>query len=361
MDNHSPPRRIAIFRAIFLGDLLCSLPAFRALRLAYPEAEITLIGLPWAREFVERVPYLDHFEEFCGHPGIMEVPYDAAHAAAGLARARAADYDVAIQMHGNGHISNGFVASLGARLSLGFCTGLDKRLDITLRFDHGTHEVWRCLHLVELLGIPVEAGPIEFPIAGSEDMEAAALLADMDWNTAGPLVGLHPGAKVAGRRWPPARFAEVGDTLVEQFGARIVLTGIAAERELSSAVREAMHSPVLDLAGKTSLGVFAALLGRLDLLVTNDTGASHLAAVTRTPSVVLFGLSGPEEWAPLDSVLHRVVNARSFAPRGVDLEEVLGHLPVEPVLAECANVLRQTRTARAGTSRPARGSKKESR
>ena len=329
-------RRIAIFRALFLGDLLCTSPAFRALRRGFPQAEITLIGLPWAREFVERAPYIDRLLVFPGYAGINEVPYQADETARFIRAAHATSYDIAIQMHGDGHVSNGFVAELGARISLGYRRGADDRLSSSLPYVREEHEVRRWLRLVSLLGIPADDTRIEFPITPDEERRARALLTEQPAGDGvdGPLVGLHPGAKDPARRWPPERFAALADLLVERCNARIVLTGSASERPITLAVRQAMRHQAHDLTGATGLGEFAAVIAQLDLLVTNDTGASHLAAATETPSVVLFGPSRPAEWAPLDENLHRAIDATELVP-GSTPSTALAQLPVALVFDAC--------------------------
>src|ERR687885_387573 len=93
LNPRSPIRKIAIFRALYLGDLLCAVPALRSLRHRFPDVEITLIGLPWARDLVRRLPYIDRLAIFPGYPGIMEVPYDAGRTDAFLAEARSTGYD----------------------------------------------------------------------------------------------------------------------------------------------------------------------------------------------------------------------------------------------------------------------------
>jgi ADP-heptose:LPS heptosyltransferase len=117
---------------------------------------------------------------------------------------------------------------------------------------------------------------------------------------------LHPGARLASRRWPVERFANVADGLAEQ-GLRVVITGTSAEYSIAEQVVASMRAPAINLTGATDLGMFAALLSEARLLVCNDTGASHVAAATRTPSIVVCAGSDPERWAPLDAERHHVL------------------------------------------------------
>lgn len=328
--------RIVVYRALYLGDLICVTPALRALREGFPRAAITLIGLPWARELVDRLPYVDEFLPFPGYPGIAEVPYRAVETERFLERACASHYDLALQMHGDGHVSNGFVAALGARYTLGYSSAGDTRLSYSLAYQPDEHQIRRWLRLVGTLGVDVSDTRVEFPVYPAERQVALDLLRSA--GESGPLVGIHPGAKDPTRRWPVERFAALADHLSAEYGARIVLTGAAHERDLTAAVRRVMRQPALDLAGTTQLGEFAALIASLDLLVTNDTGASHLAAASQTPSVVLFGPTRPVEWAPLDSSRHRVIDALGLTP-GVEPISSLAQLELAPVYAACAALL----------------------
>jgi len=304
-------RRIAVLRALYLGDLLCATPALRALHRRFPRARITLIGLPWAREFVNRLPYIDRLLPFPGYPGIPEVEYISERTRAFLADARHDDYDLAIQMHGDGSSSNGFVAELGARASLGYRTHADDRLTSGLPYRIDENEVLRWLRLVEALpGADATAAPasaaLDFPITPEEHARAEELLPTP---ALAPRIGLHAGSKLRDRRWPAQRFAALADALIERYRANIVLTGVTAEHALAAEIRRHMRYPALDLTGRTDLGTFAAIIRRLDLLITNDTSASHVAAAMGTRSVVLFGPSRPQQWAPLDHERHVAIDA----------------------------------------------------
>lgn len=301
--------RIVVFRALYLGDLLVAVPALRALRRAHQQAEITLIGLPWAVEFASRFDsYIDRFLLFPGYPGLAEAPVDPDRTETFLVEQRAYGYDLAIQLHGSGETSNPFVLALGARRTAGYYHGAAPvGLDLALPYPTEEPEVWRNLRLAELCGATHLDPTLEFPLLAADRAEADGLIRDLVLRGA-PLIGLHPGAKMPSRRWPAERFAAVADELYSRFGARIVLTGGPGEEDLAQAVASRMMfcSPAL-AAGRTSLGGLAGLIERLDLFISNDTGPAHIAQAVGTNSVNLFGPSELTRWAPLDQACHRVL------------------------------------------------------
>ena len=332
------PGRIAVFQALNLGDLLCTTPALRALRARFPAAELTFIGRPWAEDFLARLPSVDRFIPFPGFPGIAESPAGSAETLPLWP-----SFDLAIQMHGSGEVSNGFVAALGATASTGFGPVGDQRLTTVLGWVEDEPEPLRWLRLAEAVGAAPAGLQTEFPLTPAEQSRASALIGPRDGR---PLIGLHAGASDPSRRWPAESFARLGDRLAERFQARVVLTGSDQERALTTTVQHLMDAPAIDLAGMTNLGEFAAVISAVDLLVTNDTGASHVAAATGTPSVVLFGPTRPDRWAPLDRGRHRVIDATSLAGAPADRAAALQTLPVDYVFAACLAVLQTPETFR---------------
>ncbi len=296
--------RIAVVRALQLGDLLCAVPALRALRATHSATSITLVGLPWARSLARRFTrYLDSFVEFPGFPGLPETACNAAAVPAFFETMRDAEFDLVVQMHGDGRLMNPIAALLGGRATGGFyrpgryCP--DAEGYIEWRDDE--HEIHRWLRLVEHLGAPPKGGHLEFPLEPADWRELEALhLSGLRYAV------VHPGSQLPSRRWPAERFAEVADELAAD-GLHIVLTGTQAEEPLVQRVKRAMREPAIDLSGRTTLGGFAAVVAKARLVVCNDTGISHVAAALRTPSVVVASGSDPRRWAPLNRELHRVL------------------------------------------------------
>lgn len=304
----SNPRRIAIFRALQLGDLIQAIPAIRAIRAGFPDAEITLIGLPWAKSFIERFHhYIDRFVEFVGFPGITEVEVIPERIAGFIEEQRAYDYDIAIQMHGSGRASNRFILALGAKMTVGYYTGLyPEQLTLEAPYPNNQPEVYRNLGLAKLLNCQNYDLRLEFPICDQDRSEAVTLLSRLPRQNR-PWIGLHAGARPSSRRWPVQYFASLADELTQKFNAQIILTGSADEKVIVRSVEAHMKTRPLNLAGETSLGSLAALINELDLFVSNDTGPAHIANALDTPSITIFGPADYRRWAPLDQVRHPIV------------------------------------------------------
>src|SRR3954454_2370817 len=116
-----PPRKIAIFRALKLGDMLCAVPALRAIRRGFPSAEIVLVGLPWAREFADRYrSMIDGFREFPGFPGLSEREPALDRLPGFFESMRGGRLDLCVLLHVSGTISISVTSEFGARIHAGF-------------------------------------------------------------------------------------------------------------------------------------------------------------------------------------------------------------------------------------------------
>ena len=164
------------------------------------------------------------------------------------------------------------------------------------------HQVENYRELASLDGEPLES---DVPAVVLEDgwiQEAEALWPE----DSRPRVALQPGAAYGpAKRWFPERFAHIAHLLSER-GFTVALVGGPGDLEVVSAVKERCPAPLLDLCGRTGVGVLAAILSRAQLLLTNDTGPMHLAAACGTPTAALFGSTNPL-WTRPYGERHRVL------------------------------------------------------
>ena len=318
--------RIAVVRALpGVGDLLCAVPALRAVRAAHPAARVTLVGLASATWFVDRYAGLvDDLLVVMGVPGLPEVEPGAAAALDFYRSAQARRFDLALQLHGSGVTTNPLTAMLGARhLVTAHLAGQWRPPGTTVGYPSGGPEVHRLLAVTSAGGCPTVDDAVDLPVSPAEQATARALVGG-----SGPGPGayacLHPGASRADNRWPAERFATVADRLAEA-GLRVVLTGTPGERAVVDAVARATASPVVDACGRTDVGTLGALFAGANLVVSNDTGAAHVAAAVRSPSVVVFpAAADPDRWAPLDTRRHvAVVPAPGAADPWPAVDDVL--------------------------------------
>jgi ADP-heptose:LPS heptosyltransferase len=297
--------KIAVLRANALGDYLFCQPALVALRAAYPDAELVLLGAPWHARFLPGRPGpVDRVVVVPPAPGIRAETagerWPASAVTAFRDDMRAERFDLALQLHGGGANSNPLVNSLGAGLTAGLRAVDAPPLDRWIRYAYYQPEVFRYLEAVGLVGADPVTWQPSLAVTAADRGEVASVVGVPDR----PRVALHPGATDTRRRWPPERFAAVGDAAAAA-GAEIVVTGTPPEREVVDHVVSAMRSPARALVGALSLGGLAALYEGCAVVVSNDTGPLHVASAVGAATVGLFWVGNLINGGPAVRDRHR--------------------------------------------------------
>ncbi|MDB5192627.1 MAG: glycosyl transferase family 9 [Segetibacter sp.] len=321
-------KKIVVFRALQLGDLLCSIPAIRALRAAYATAHITLVGLPWAKMLVERFPgYFNAFIAFPGYPGLPEQPVNIDAFPAFIKTMQEQQFDLALQMQGNGTLANSIVELFGARQFAGFYKPGNYKPNnrLFIEYPEVISEVERHLELMQHLGIAAKGKHLEFPLTEKDlaDFESASLPVKEK-----QYICVHPGSRGVSRQWPPHYFAQVADHCFER-GLQVVITGTKDEMDIVDKVAGNMKYEPIIAAGKTSLGAVGVLIKNAFLLLSNCTGVSHIASALEIKSVVISLDGEPDRWAPLNKQLHSVIDWTT-------------NTEIENVIAEVDRLLNET-------------------
>ena len=306
-EDATPPRRVLLFRLERIGDLLMTLRAVDAIRARLPEAELRLVVGSWNAPLARCLPALDAVETLDVPWLSRERPGSTLRAAIGQSAVwRRRGFDLAVNFEPDIR-SNALVAASGARRRVGYASGGGGGfLTDALDYDRTIHSAANAQRLVDR-ALPIERHPPEaeapnrtplvLPQAARET--ADRLLAGHAGD--GPLVGINPGAGRLVKEWPPERFATVAAALAEDDGATIVLLGGEGDRQQAEGVRQALphDTRLIDLAGRAPLVELAAVLARLSVLITGDTGPAHLAAAVDTPVVAVFGPTDPNRYRPM--------------------------------------------------------------
>jgi ADP-heptose:LPS heptosyltransferase len=300
-------QRILLLRMERIGDLVMALEAIRDVRTHAPDAEIDLVVGSWNVALAESIPSVNRVEA-------LDARWLAREATGlslpSLLRAatkwRTAQYDLAINFEPDIR-SNMVLAAAGAARTAGWASGGGgPLLDLALDYDVKAHTTANARRLVQAVfgaPAPVSARPL-LMLPDSATSAAAAILRPAAGR---PLVGIHVSGGRPIKQWSPERFAEVGARLADTRGAAIVATGGPSDRALIAALQHALGSRlVIDASGADGLLASAAILQRLSLLITGDTGPMHLASAVGTPVVAVFGPSDPVRYAttgPVDRIV----------------------------------------------------------
>ncbi|WIB75872.1 glycosyltransferase family 9 protein [Curtobacterium sp. MCPF17_002] len=353
-------REIAVLRGGGLGDLLFAVPAIEAMAAAYPEARITLLGIPLAPAILQgRTEAVHAFEELPVTPGVRDAGDDAPSLDDFVDRLHGR-FDLAVQLHGGGRNSNPFLLRLGARHTVGTATEDAEVLERWVRYVYYQHEVVRALEVVSLAG----AAPVTLdPRVHVDDGERAAMRERLGVGgrpVSARLVAMHPGATDPRRRWSPERFAAVARARLEA-GDDVLLVGdatdVPAAAAIVASVPEQLRDRLHDRTDALTLAELPAALAAADVMVGDDSGPRHLAVAVGTPTVGVFWFGNVVNAGPFDRGRHRVhLSFVTHCPVcGIDVTQVgwsaercahdpsyVDQVTAEAVIDDVADLLRTT-------------------
>jgi ADP-heptose:LPS heptosyltransferase len=298
--------KIGIFRALKLGDFLCATPAIRCIKQNFPDATLFMIGLPEIENICKRNPYIDEFIVFPGYPGLPEQT-PPANINSFIEEMRGIGFDLLLQMQGNGTIVNELLVRFDAKRLAGFCPYHDGDGADWLYYPQGIHEIYKHLQLLKKIGFKVDFrnSDIDYPLYQTDKIKFE------QWKSEYLIkryAVVHVGSSSAGRQWPIENFLYLTIFLINN-GFQIVLTGVASENARVGQLCGLLNGYTINMVGKTDLGLIGTIIANAKVLVSNCTGVSHIAAATKTKSIVISLDGEPERWGPLNHQLHRTYDA----------------------------------------------------
>jgi heptosyltransferase-2 len=295
--------KILIRATNWVGDAIMALPALRAVRRRYSDAEIVIVARPYVADIY-------HDQEICNRL----VAYDPRGSHAGFsgrerlaADLRVQKFDVALLMQ------NAFDAAwLAWRAKIPERIGyardgrsflLTKAVPLPRHGEIPAHEKFYYLELLRRAGwldSVQEEAFISLRVSEDKRRSADEFLCKSGARHGAPRIAIGAGASYGSAKcWPPSRFAEVASRLQSQADVDVILFGTAAEASVSTAISAEMRRPPVDLTGKTTIADLPALLSQCHLFIGNDSGAMHVAAAVGLPIVAVFGPTDPLGTAPV--------------------------------------------------------------
>jgi len=329
-------KKILIVDPAAIGDMVMSTPAYRAVKEYAGGPEIHAMIFEEGRPVFRHNPYCDQ---------VRVIPRTSLagqlKAALGMRRER---YDVIINLY-TGLRMNFFCFLIGAPLRVGYnyrhrgCFH-NVRVPIATRTVRTIYRPEECLRLLEqAFGWKVRNRAMIFEVSEAERSAVETFLSTKGAEPGDLLVGVHAnsGSRQGEKRWTEANFAALADHLMETYGVRVVFTGSGADAEYVGSVMAKVKNKnrVISCVGALTLGELGALLGRLALFVSLDTGPLHISIAMGTPTFGLLAVVPQELVIPAGNPRCRAISAGPHSTEGL---ASLRDLPVAAVAERIARM-----------------------
>jgi len=293
------PRRILVIKLHGIGNIVMMLPALRALRRCYPNAEIELLTLSSNREFAQGTFDWSALYDL-DERSLLRLLFSAAAKLPPLLRRR---YDAVFDFE-QFILFSALVSRLTrAPVRVGFeGIGGERARAFThvVPYVEDDHMGEIFMRIPRALNAGETPGERTIPISSLHREEARRVLGDAGIQDGAAFALFHPGssANVPLRRWPPACFGRLVFRLSKELGLQTVVTGTPDEMEIAAKVVEASDGVAVDLSGMLSVMALAALCGSARLVVSNDTSVVHIATAMGVAVVGLYGPNTPDLYGP---------------------------------------------------------------
>lgn len=298
------PRIVVVVRDHMSG-VLYSIPALRALRSRWPEAQITLLTSSYSAPILdEGSPYLDRvlpLFTFADEPGRFDRLIDLVRKARTWL-SLVGRVDLVVHLRHVGGSSLAFAASLGRPPQVAFTQGGRFNRFLTLELGPEPIELGsrqRNQLIIEGMGIEPAGYDMELAVGDDDRRWAEQWLATRGHRPDDHLTIVHPGSHWGCNQWLPERWSETIDRLTDRHGGTVVITGVGRERPLAdrivaeAAPADASKGRVLTATGETTLGQYSALIGAADLVVAIDAAPTQVCQALDKPAVIMMGAGNP--------------------------------------------------------------------
>lgn len=346
--------RILVVRLDNIGDLVMLGPALRALRAAYPHAEITLMASPAGSQVVPLLPWIDDvivwravWQDVSGN-----MQLEPAREMALVEQLQQRQFEAAF-------IFTSFTQSPYPPAFACYLAGIPVRVGHSKEFGGGilshcaeppldsSHQVDRNLSLLEAVGIPVIDSHLELSIPERVEKSVIQILESVGIARGTPFIVLAPGASCAARRYDQERYASVAQMLVSTTGYPLVVVGSQREAGIIEPVTALAGEPgfekVKSLVGMTSVPELAAIIRRSSLVIANNSASLHFADAFKRPMVILYsGTELESQWEPRSSLAHLLRRPTHCSPCysfGCPYEMQCLDIPPEEVVDAALDVL----------------------
>lgn len=303
--NIDPPKKILIVRQHNqFGDMLATIPLFRAIKENYPDCKITLIASVENYFALKKNLLID--ELFVFNKKYFFNPFYIYSLYKILRR----NYDLAIvpvtvAISTTSCLLSGFSK---AKIKIG-PNSLDGkfnemnyvfnyRFDLNWKKNPDSHVSEFILDIVRPFGITTKNLSSQIDYDNRDNLIANEFL--KKYNEDGKIIiGIHAGAGKPQNRWSVFNFIELVRRLEKEFNAVIYFTGSSADKEIIDIIKK--EFPLKGYFLNKTVPQLTALISGSNLFISNDTGVMHVAGATTTPAISLFGPTNPFNWAPVGS------------------------------------------------------------